>query len=173
MNNLDELEVYDAISNQVPTIVAGSTIALPATLTRLGSGFTMIQGTFSDDDGPGRGAFSVTIRVRDTASNSYTIVNDANDGQQGLRVRHISGSSYEASVLWDPPVGQVTGVYDLSLSVEDDAGAVAVDDFANNPDELTVTATALLGDGYLLHRTNDAENCGGPNAACHNMENHQ
>ncbi len=172
-DNLDELEVYDAISNNAPTVVAGATAVLPSSITRLGSEYTMIQTLFSDVDVPGRGAFTITIKVRDQSAVEYTIVNAAGHKQQGLRVEHVSGSDYEASVLWDPPVGQVTGTYDLYFYVEDNKAAAATDGYANNADELTITATAIAGDGNLLRRTNDVTNCGGTNSACHNIADHQ
>jgi len=173
-NNLDELQLFDAISNNPPTVVAGNTFALPATISRLGSEFTMIQSTFADVDVPGNGAFTITIKVRDTSNVEYTLVNAAVHGEQGLRVRHTSGDSYEASVLWDPGIGQVTGTYDLQFEVTDNNAASATDAFADNLDELTVTATALAGDGYLLRRSHTAtDGCGGSASACHNLPDHQ
>ncbi|HUU44425.1 MAG TPA: hypothetical protein VM118_01725, partial [Acidobacteriota bacterium] len=172
-NNLDELEVIDAVSNNPPTVTAGATIVLPTSITRVGSEYTMIQTVFSDVDVPGVGAFTITMRVRDPASAEYAIVNAAHHKEQGLRVEHVSGNDYRASVLWDPPAGQVTGTYDLYFYVEDNEGAAATDDYVNNPDELTVTATVIAGDGNLLRRTNDAANCGGAANACHDISDHQ
>ena len=172
-NNLDELEIYDAAINTAPTIVAGTTLVVPDSITRVGSEFTTIRTVFSDSDMPGRGAFLVTMKVRDQSAAEYTVVSGAAHGQQGLRIRHLSGPDYEASVLWDPPETQATGTYDLYVMVQDNGGATAVDDYANNPDELTVSSSAIPGDGYLLRRTHDDATCGGPNAACHNVTGHQ
>ncbi|HWR82157.1 MAG TPA: cytochrome c3 family protein [Candidatus Deferrimicrobium sp.] len=172
-NNLDELEVYDAITNQSPTLAAGNTTVIPDSINRVGTSFTMIKSTFSDADVPGRGAFTVTIKVRDASSVEYTVVNAARHDQQGLRIKHVSGAQYEASVLWDPGAAQPTGLYDLYISVQDNAGAIATDSYTSNTDELTVFSAAILGDGNLLHRNNDAATCGGPNAACHNLPDHQ
>jgi hypothetical protein len=173
MNNLDELEIYDAISNNAPTLVAGNTFVLPTPITRLGSEFTMIKSAFADVDVPGPGAFTVTIKVRDESNVEYTLVNAATDGEQGLNISHVSGSDYQASVLWNPPVGQVTGTYDLFFEVTDNGPATATDAFTDNLEELTITATALAGDGFLLRRNNDANTCGGPTSACHNIADHQ
>ena len=172
-NNLDELELYDAISNNPPAIVADTTFALPTSVNRIGSEYTMIKSTFIDIDMPGRGAFTVTIGVRDQSSTEYILVNAANHGEQGLRIENKPGGVYEATVLWYPPDDQVTGTYDLYFSVQDNNGASATDDYPANADELTVTSTAILGDGNLLRRTNDSGNCGGTNSACHAIANHQ
>jgi len=172
-NNQNEFEIYDAVSNNAPTIVADTTYALPDSVNRIGSEYTTIRAAFRDQDMPGNGAFTITIKVRDTGSTEYTLVNAARHGEQGLRVTHPSGDEYEATVLWYPPDGQATGTYDLYFYVEDNFAASAVDDYTSNADELTVTSTAILGDGNLLRRTNDADNCGGPNSACHNIANHQ
>jgi hypothetical protein len=48
-----------------------------------------------------------------------------------------------------------------------------VDNYSSNLDELEVESAAILGDGHLLRRTNDATTCGGPNDACHNLVDHQ
>ncbi|MHC4499065.1 MAG: hypothetical protein ACYS21_08155, partial [Planctomycetota bacterium] len=172
-NNLDELEVFDAVSNNAPTIVAGTTFVTPDSISRLGSEYTMIKSAFSDADVEGVGAFAVTIKVRDQSSTEYTIVDSAYNREQGLRVRHGSGPDYEASVLWDPPVGQVTGTYDLYIYVRDGSGDTASDSYASNADELTVSAAVILGDGNLLKRTNDAAGCGDSANACHDVANHQ
>jgi hypothetical protein len=172
-NNLDELQIFDAISNNPPTLVAGNTFALPVTITRIGTEYTMIKSVFSDTDVPGPGAFTITIKVRDPSSVEYTLVNAAQQGQQGLKVRHLTGDDYEASLLWDPPVGQVTGTYDLFFEVTDNELAIVTDDYIDNADELTITATAVTGDGFLLRRNNDANTCGGPNSACHKLADHQ
>ncbi len=172
-NNLDELEIYDAITNNPPLIVADTTYAVPNSVNRVGSEYTMIRSAFRDVDMPGRGAFTVTIKVRDQLLAEDTLVNAARHGEQGLRIIHQSGDEYEATVLWYPPDGQATGTYDLYFYVEDNSAASAVDGFGNNADELTVTSTSILGDGNILRRTNDSDNCGGPNTACHNIANHQ
>ncbi len=172
-SNLDELEVFDAVTNLAPTVLAGATWVLPTTITRLGTEFTMLQTVFTDLDMPGPGDFTVSFQVRDESNIAYDIVTSATDGQQGLRVVSKGAGQYEASVLWDPPVGQVTGTYDLSFLVFDSAGGGIADGFEVNQEELTITATALAGDGYLLHRTNDDNSCGGANAACHNIADHQ
>ena len=172
-NNLDELEVHDALINNPVSLTASTTSALPVSVTRLGEDFTMLQAEFQDPDLPGPGAFTIDFKVRDTGAAEYAIVTAARDGQQGLRVQSLGGGSYRASVLWDPPVGQVTGTYDLYFQVDDGSGPAAVDGYANNADELTVTATAIPGDGYLLHRSHDASTCGGPAAACHDVTDHQ
>jgi hypothetical protein len=172
-NNLDEIEIYDAVTNNPPTLVSDTTYAIPDSVNRIGSEYTMIKSTFTDIDMPGRGAFTVTFRVRDQSSTEYTLVNAANHGQQGLRIENRPGGVYEATVLWYPPDAQVTGTYDLYFYVEDNYAASAVDGYTDNADELTVTSTAILGDGNLLRRTNDADNCGGTNSACHDIANHQ
>jgi hypothetical protein len=172
-NNLDELQIYDAISNNAPTLVAGNTFALPAAITRFGSEYTMIKSVFSDVDVPGQGAFTITFKVRDESNVEYTLINAAQDGLQGLRVRHVTGAQYEASFLWDPPVGQVTGTYDLYFEVTDNQSPAATDNYVDNAEELTVTATAVAGDGFLLRRNNDAAGCGGTASACHNIADHQ
>ncbi|RME20438.1 MAG: hypothetical protein D6800_13165, partial [Candidatus Zixiibacteriota bacterium] len=172
-NNLDELHVLDAVTNSPPTLVPGNTVVVPDTLNRIGSQFTMLKATFSDVDVPGNGAFTITFKVRDQSGTEYPIVSGATNGQQGLRVRHISGNTYEAAVLWDAPDAQATGPYDLYFSVQDNKGAVATDNYVDNTDELQVISAALAGDGNLLRRNNDAGTCGGPNSACHNLKNHQ
>ncbi len=171
-NNWDELEIYDAISNNSPTLTADNTEAIPNSINRIGSDFTMIKGTFTDIDLPGKGGFLITMKVRDAGSTEYTLVNNARHGEQDLRVRHVSGGIYEASVLWKVPDGQTTGDYDLYFFVDDEKGGTITDDYTANSNELTVTSSAILGDGNLLHRTNNSENCGGPNSACHNLPNH-
>ncbi len=133
----------------------------------------MITASFSDADMPGVGTFVITIRVRDASSTEYTIVNAAINEQQGLRVHHKTGADYEASVLWDPDIAQPLGAYDLYFMVQDAQAALGIDDYANNTDELEVISQALLGDGHLLHRSNDDNTCGGPNSACHNLAGHQ
>lgn len=171
-NNLDELAVVDAISNNLPTLTAGATLVLPDTVNRIGAQFTTIKTAFSDADDPGRGAFTITIKVRDNTSTEYMLVNAAINGEQGLRIKHTSFGNYEASVLWDPPDAQVIGPYDLYFSVEDAAATPVIDDYASNTDELELTSAAILGDGFLLRRNNDAGTCGGPNSACHNLVAH-
>jgi hypothetical protein len=171
--NIDELQVLDAISNNPPTLVADTTRVIPNSINRIGSEYTMITTVFTDVDVPGTGAFTVTIKVRDQSSTEYTLVNAAKHEKQGLRIRHLLGDDYEASVLWDPPVSQPTGTYDLYFYVEDNESASVTDDYTDNADELTVTSSAILGDGFLLRRTNDADGCGGPASACHNIADHQ
>jgi hypothetical protein len=170
-NNLDELEIYDAAANNAPTLTAGNTTVVPDSVNRIGSECTTLKASFSDADMPGKGAFLVTFKVRDASSVEYTVANAAGHGQQGVRIKHLSGADYEATVQWDPPETQTTGAYDLYFSVQDNNGASAVDGYANNLDELTVTSTAIPGDGYLLRRTNDANNCG--YTACHNISDHE
>ncbi|MFC1475263.1 hypothetical protein ACFLQG_01315 [Candidatus Zixiibacteriota bacterium] len=172
-NNIDELELYDAISNNSPTLTTGNTFALPNSITYNGSDFTMLKSAFTDVDNPGIGAFTVTFKVRDPLSAEYTIVNASTHGLNDLRIQHVGGSNYEASVLWDPPDAQETGTYDLYFYVEDQDAGSALDDYTDNLDELTVTSDALLGDGMLLRRTNDADNCGSVSTACHNIADHQ
>ncbi len=172
-NNLDELEIYDAISNNTPTIAAGNTFVLPVTVNRIGSEFTMIKSTFADIDAPAAGSFTITIRVRDASSTEYDIVTSAQHNQQGLRVEHLTGNNYEAAVLWDPDVAQTIGLYDLYFEVQDAQLASAIDNYTSNTDELEVVSEAILGDGHLLRRTNDSTTCGGPNSACHNLPEHQ
>ena len=133
----------------------------------------MIKSVFWDGDYPGSGSFIITIKVRDPALTETTIVNFALNGEQSLRVRHLSDSLYEAAVLWNPPVSAATGLYDIYFEVTDNNGASVIDDYTTNAGELTVTSSAPLGDGYLLHRTNDASGCGGPTSACHNIKDHQ
>ncbi len=171
--NIDELQVLNAISNNPPTLVADTTRVIPNSINRIGSEYTMITTVFTDVDVPGTGAFVVTIKVRDQSSTEYTLVNAAHHGEQDLRIRHLLGNDYEASVLWDPPVSQPTGTYDLYFYVEDNETASVTDDYTVNADELTITSEAILGDGFLLRRTNDADGCGGPSSACHNIADHQ
>ncbi|MBI5467373.1 MAG: hypothetical protein HY975_04150, partial [Candidatus Kerfeldbacteria bacterium] len=172
-NNLDELEIYDAISNQLPTLVAGNTIAVPDSVNRVGTSFTMLKSTFADGNLPGSGAFTVTMKVRDAVGVEYTIVNAAKNGQQGLLIRNVTGGQYEASVLWDPGAAQTTGLYDLYVLVQDNAGATVTDNYASNLHGLTVYSAAILGDGNLLHRNNDTTTCGGANTGCHKIADHQ
>ncbi len=172
-NNLDEMQVYDAISNKVPTLVAGNTFCLPTTVNRLGSDFTMLKAAFADDDIPGNRTFRVTFRVMSPLGVETTVAGSALDGEQGVRVSQTGGANFEASVLWYPPDDAEAGVYDLYFSVTDAQGASVVDDYVNNTGELTVSADPILGDGYLLHRTRDGDACGGPNSACHDLSNHQ
>lgn len=172
-NNLDELQIYDAVSNNPPFLTAGNTFALPDTVTRIGSEFTMIKSVFSDADVPGNGAFTVTFKVRDEANAEYTLVDAAKNGEQGIRIRSLTGADYEAAFLWDPPVGQLTGTYDLYFQVTDNNLATVTDNYTDNADELTITATAIAGDGFLLRRNNDAGGCGGTASACHNLADHQ
>jgi hypothetical protein len=171
--NIDELQIIDAISNNTPTLVPDTTLVIPVSINRVGTEYTMIASVFTDIDMPGTGAFTVTIKVRDESSIEYTLVNAAKHGEQDLRIRHLLGGDYEASVLWDPPVGMPTNTYDLYFYVEDNFGASVTDDYTFNADELTITSSALLGDGNLLRRNNDADGCGGPNSACHNLVGHQ
>ncbi len=172
-NNLDELQIYDAVTNNLPTIVADTTFALPDSVNRTGSGYAMIKSSFSDSDLPGRGSFLITVKLRDQGLNEYTIANSAGHGQQGVRIIHTSGGNYDATILWDPPDTAQIGTYDIYFFVDDGRGGTAVDGYANNADELAITASALLGDGYILRRTNNSDNCGGSNSACHNIANHQ
>ncbi len=172
-NNLDELEVIDAVSNVVPAITAGNTFVLPTTVNRIGAGSIMIKTAFTDNDMPGPGAFTVTIKVRDESNTEITVVNAAKHEEQGLRIQHVGGANYEAAVLWDPDVADATGTYDLYASITDNNSSTITDDYVANADELTVTSAALLGDGNLLHRTADASACGGPASACHNLPEHE
>ena len=173
-NNSDELELYSAITNSLPTVISGATSVTPISVNRIGSEFTTISVDFSDADYPGTGAFSVTIKLREPDNSTEIIVtNAAKHKEQGLRIQHISGTTYRASVLWNPADIQSTGTYDLYFYVEDNFAASATDDFANNLDELTVTSAAILGDGNILKRTNNSNNCGGTASACHNLLDHQ
>ena len=172
-NNLDELQLYDAISNNPPTLTAGATFPLPLSVNRIGTGYVMLKTAFSDVDEPGQGAFTITFKVRDLASGEVTVVNAAKHGEQGLRVVGLGGGNYEAAVLWDPDVAEPTGGHDLYFSVTDNNNATAIDDYASNDNELNVTSSAILGDGHLLRRNNDSTTCGGPNNACHNLPGHQ
>lgn len=173
VDNQNELQLYDPLVNHPVTLVAGATLVQPASITRSGTDFTMIQCVFHDDDMPGPGGFLIEFRVRDSAATEVPLVTAAGDGEQGLRIRPLGGGDYEASVLWDPPAGQLAGPYDLYFSVTDAGPATATDGYDANADELTVTADPVLGDGYLLRRSHDANTCGGPAAACHNVEDHQ
>lgn len=168
-NNSDELQVYDPLANNPPTVTAGATQVSPSSVNRIGSEFTTISTDFSDPDMSGTGSFTITIRVRDASSVEYTLVNAAKHGEQGLRIKHISGPDYQASVLWNPPDAQTTGNYDLYFYVQDNNGGSATDGYVNNTDELAVTSSAILGDGRLLRRTHDANQC----TSCHNMLDHQ
>ncbi len=172
-NNLDEFQIFDAISNNPPTIVGSTTTALPSTVNRTGADFTMLKASFSDQDIPGAGTFRITFKVLSPGALETTIVNNALDGEQGLRVVNVGGENYEASVLWDPSDSDEVGAYDLNFSVTDANNATAIDYFPANYQELTLVATTIEGDGYLLHRSNDGSNCGGPNSACHNINDHQ
>ncbi len=172
-DNREELQLFDAISNNPPALVADTTFALPISVNRIGTEFTMLKTAFWDADYPGNGAFTITIKVQDPLLLETIIVNSAKHGEQGLRVVHRGDSLYEASVLWDPSVVAVTGLYDLYFEVTDNNGASVIDGYAINAGELTVTSSAPLGDGFLLHRTNDAEGCGGPTSACHNLKGHK
>ncbi|HSG99907.1 MAG TPA: hypothetical protein VLB27_07660, partial [candidate division Zixibacteria bacterium] len=171
-NNLDELEVVDAISNNAPTVIAGATVTVPDTVNVNGAQFTQLKCVFTDVDEPGRGTFTINFKVRDNLAAEYSIVNAAQNGQQGLLVRDLGAGLYEASVLWDPPGAQRLGPYDLYFDVQDAATATAIDGYANNADELELISAAILGDGYLLRRNNDESTCGGANNACHNLPDH-
>jgi hypothetical protein len=172
-NNLDELQVYDAVSNNPPTLAPGNTFCLPATVNRIGSDYTMLKAFFADADIPGAGTFRVTFKVSGPTAVETMVVNDALHGEQGLRITHAGGSNYEASVLWTPADTEEIGLYDLYFEVSDEFGATATDDYPSNLDELTLTSSPLTGDGYLLNRTHDSDTCGGPNSACHNIADHQ
>lgn len=172
-NNSDEMEIYDAISNIAPTITVGNTTVQPDSISRNGTEYTVISCQFVDADMPGSGAFQITIKARDQGATEYTIVNAAYDSQQDLKIRRVSGSTYEASVKWDPPAGQTTGTYDLYMYVEDNHAAAATDDYVNNPDELIISSEVLAGDGNLLRRSHTAAGCGGATSGCHNMADHQ
>jgi predicted CXXCH cytochrome family protein len=169
-SNSDEIEVIDAAVNNNPTVVAGNTFVLPDSISRVGTDFTMIKGTFSDADFPGIGAFSITIKVQDPSSTEYTIVNAASNGPD-VKVT-FNGTDYEASVLWDPPDAQATGLYDLYFFVDDNNGGTIADGYGNNTDELNITNATPLGDGNLLRRTLDDGMCGGATSACHNIATH-
>ncbi len=172
-NNLDELQVYDRLSNNAPTVIAGTTAALPSNVNTTGSEFTMLSASFSDADIPGSGSFTITFKVREPGGGEVIVANGAKHGEQGLRVVNEGGTNYRATVLWNPPGGSVMGSYDLYFSVDDNAGGSVVDDYAANLDELTLVSQVIAGDGYLLRRTHDASGCGGPNSACHNLQDHQ
>ena len=171
-NNLDELEIHDAVSNSPPFISPGALKAVPDSVTRQGDDYALLKFAFQDTDIPGPGAFLVTISVQGPAGETV-VVDNAADGTQGLVIRATGGSDYEASVLWNPGAGTVPGSYDLACSVTDDRGGTAVDGYADNPGELTVSADAPAGDGNLLHRSRGQDTCGGPNSACHNLSGHQ
>ncbi|MEA1980928.1 MAG: hypothetical protein U9N54_08140, partial [candidate division Zixibacteria bacterium] len=171
-NNLDELELYDAISNNTPTVISGNTQVIANSVNRIGSDFIMLKSTFDDTDMPGKSSFLVTFKVRDAGSTEYTVVDNSAHDQNGLRIRHLSGSTYEASVLWNPSDVQTLGDYDLYCFVDDQKGGTATDDYTANSNELVITSSAILGDGNLLHRSNNSDNCGGPNSACHNLSDH-
>ena len=108
------------------------------------------------------GTFTITIKLREPDNSTEIIVaNAAKNGEQGLRIINTGGENYRASVLWNPADIQTTGTYDLYFYVEDNFAASATDGYANNLDELTVTSAAILGDGNILKRTNNSNNCGG------------
>ncbi len=172
-NNTDEMEIFDAISNNPPTVIAGAVFTIPTSVNRIGSEFITIKADFADTDIPSSAAFTITISVQDNTNTTYTLVNAAKDGEQGLRVKNIGGANFAASYIWDPSDLQVTGPYDLFFEVSDQQSATATDGYANNTDELTITSSAPAGDGNLLRRSHVADNCGGVNSACHNVQGHQ
>ncbi len=172
-NNIDEMEIFDAISNNPPTVTAGAAFVIPASVNRIGEEFTTIKVNFADLDIPGSGAFTITISIRDNTNTEQIIVNAAKDGEQGLRIINTGGENYTASVIWNPADIQTTGTYDLYFYVEDNFAAAATDDYANNLEELTITSSAIAGDGNLLRRSHTSANCGGATFACHNLQGHK
>ncbi len=173
INNIDEMEIFDAVSNNPPTVTASAVFSIPASVNRIGSEFTTIKADFADSDIPSSASFTITISVQDNANTTYTLVNAAKDGEQGLRVKNIGGENYTASFIWDPSDAQLTGSYDLFFEVTDQQNTTATDGYGNNTNELTITSSAPAGDGNLLRRSHTADNCGGINSACHAVQGHQ
>ena len=141
--NFDDilLDVVGA-ANSAPTVAGSATSVSPASVDRAGANTTTLSTTFTDTDQPGVGAFTVTFKVREPDnSTEVVLVNALTNGNGGLSVTDGGGGSYTASYTWDPGAAQTTGAYDLSFEVSDGTDA-ALDDYAANPDELTVTANA-------------------------------
>ena len=133
-NNANELTV----TNQVPSLTAGTTAATPASVQAVGANATVLSATFDDLEQPGVGAFTVTFRVREPDDTTeLTLANAAPNGSQGVTIVDNGGGSYTASLSWDPADGQTLGAYDLYFEVNDGIDS-AIDGFAANTNELAL-----------------------------------
>ncbi|HSH00377.1 MAG TPA: hypothetical protein VLB27_10025, partial [candidate division Zixibacteria bacterium] len=139
-NNLDELEINETVANSAPVIAVGATAANPISVARFGASTTQLSVVFTDSDQPGVGAFAATFKLREPFSTTVITVADAlGHGQGGLTITDGGGGSYTAAINWNPSDNATVGEYDLYCRISDGTD-FAVDDFADNLNELTVTS---------------------------------
>jgi len=148
-NNTDELTLTS--SNAAPTLTGGNTWPDPNDLDVFGSNSAVIYANFTDTNDPGVSDFTVTIKVRDSGSTEYTLVDAKQHGESGLTISALPGNDYRATYSWDPGNDQTLGDYDLYFYVVDSGSLSATDGYASNTDELTLSSTenfqpTLVGD---------------------------
>jgi hypothetical protein len=136
-SNLNELTLTKP--SAYPTVLAGSTTAVPSSINRTGGETTVISTPFRHDDIPGVSAFTVSYIVRDEANVNYTLVNNLHTGFSGLTIQDLGNGNYSAYFVWDPADNQPLGKYDLCFKVIDSNYHTAQDGCDSNPDELTIT----------------------------------
>ena len=139
-DNTDELTLFSDAPSP-PTLTGGTTTSAPTTVDISGSSTTTITANFVDINDPGVGDFTVTFKVRDSASTEYTLVNAQTNGNGGLTITNPSTDNYQASYTWDPAISQPIGAYDLYFTVVDGSAFSTTDSYDNNTNELTLTDT--------------------------------
>ncbi|UCH88094.1 MAG: hypothetical protein JSV49_07445 [Thermoplasmata archaeon] len=140
-DNEDELEIISLISP--PEI--DDTTCIPTSVSRVGSGTTTIYTTFTDSNYQELTDFFVTFQVRAPDDTIYILTTNAGNGDVGeygsLVSISFSGTVYTASYAWNPPDDISLGDYDLYSTIRNSGGGIAVDDFGDNEDELTIETT--------------------------------
>ncbi len=139
--NIRELRITSSAAE--PTVVEGSTQAIPDVVDKAGDGVTTISVQFEDTDSDSVDNFTVTFKVRDEDGNEYVIVDSAKNGEAGehggtVVITSSSPNEYVASYIWNPPSSMPNGNYSIYFKVEDEHGSFAEDNYADNIDELEI-----------------------------------
>ena len=82
-------------------------------------------GTWEDGDDQINSDFKITIIVRDHLNNTYALMEDAVDGDDGLTVVKSSPGTYDFEYIWEPDNTFISSYYDILLDVKDGYGGQA------------------------------------------------
>jgi hypothetical protein len=143
-------DLQDGVGGQMATDWAAQIKILPPPMINFtecapnaidieGTGTTTIFTEFFDEDAIGNNEFIVTFKVRDPNNNEITLVDNMTNGNGGLTVTPLGIANwYNASYTWDPGLTAMPGDYDLFARIFDSQSGMDIDDFDNNPNELSL-----------------------------------
>ena len=129
-----EAENVIELKNHLPMINLSSIRTDTLQMNILNPGPMLLAGTWEDHDDQIDSDFKLSITVRDNFNNTYGLLEDAADGEDGLAILKPSPGTYDFEYIWEPDKTFISSSYDILIDVADGYGGHANTTYGDHAD---------------------------------------